>query len=73
MILPLTISDKTPTYIIDAAEKGYSFECPCGELHRTYSSAKHCRKCRQYLIDPPAVVEVVYHMAPHTPTAGGAQ
>lgn len=41
-----------------AVERGYPWQCSCGEMHRTESSARACRKCRDYLVrfedrDPP--------------------
>ena len=35
-------------YLVRAIADGYVFECSCGELHNTFNSAKHCRKCRVY-------------------------
>ena len=42
---------KLSQYQINAINRGYSWECACGEIHRTLQSAKICRKCRQYLVD----------------------
>jgi hypothetical protein len=42
---------KLSQYQIDAINRGYSWECACGEIHRTLHNAKLCRKCRQYLVD----------------------
>ena len=39
------------SYIQEAAEKGYVFECGCGELFREAGHAWNCRKCRTYLTD----------------------
>jgi len=39
-----------------AVERGYPWQCSCGEMHRTESSSRACRKCRDYLAedrDPP--------------------
>ena len=34
-----------------AISRGYPWECACGEMHRSFESARNCRKCRQYLVD----------------------
>lgn len=42
---------KLSDYQLNAINRGFPWECACGELHRSYEGARGCRKCRQYLID----------------------
>ncbi len=49
---------KRESYQIQAVNRGYYFECACGEIHRTLDSAKLCRKCRSYLVDHPQIRRV---------------
>ena len=32
-------------YQIEAIKKGYLWECSCGEIYKTETSARICRKC----------------------------
>lgn len=47
MTTKIVLSD----FQLNAINRGYPWECACGELHRSYESAKGCRKCRQYLVE----------------------
>ena len=55
---PITIIEVNVTnavragYLAEAVERGYSFECQCGELHRSSTEASQCKRCRAYLIEP---------------------
>ena len=42
---------KLEEYQIEAVNRGFCFECACGEIHRTFTNAVSCRKCRDYLED----------------------
>ena len=42
---------KLEEYQIEAVNRGFCFECACGEIHRTFNNAVSCRKCRDYLED----------------------
>jgi hypothetical protein len=34
-----------------AISRGFPWECACGEMHRSFESARMCRKCQRYLVD----------------------
>jgi len=35
-------------YQVRAIERGYRFECPCGELLNSVAAAITCKRCRKY-------------------------
>jgi hypothetical protein len=47
-----------PEYIRNAVAKGYTWECSCGEIYRTEMAARTCRKCRDYLNEYSAPVNL---------------